>query len=177
MILETSRLLLRPWEETDAGELYRYASDPEIGPAAGWAVHTSPENSREIIRGVLSAPETYAVVLKETGRPVGSAGLQASTRPEAVAQGGKELEIGYWIGKPFWGRGYAPEVVAELLRRGFEDLDCNAIWCAHFAENSKSRRVIEKSGFRYVTSAETVDLLGVTHNELYYVMTRKEWRR
>ena len=75
MTIETERLLLRPWEAADAEELYKYARDPAVGPIAGWPPHTSVENSREIIRGVLSAPETYAVVLKETGLPVGSIGL------------------------------------------------------------------------------------------------------
>ena len=65
MILETERIILRPWRESDAGELYEYASDPQVGPIAGWPVHTSAENSREIIRDVLSAPETYAVILKK----------------------------------------------------------------------------------------------------------------
>ena len=50
MMLETERLLLRPWRESDAEDLYRYASDPNVGPIAGWPVHTSIENSREIIR-------------------------------------------------------------------------------------------------------------------------------
>lgn len=50
MILETERLILRPWCEDDANELYKYASDPEVGPPAGWLPHTSVENSREIIR-------------------------------------------------------------------------------------------------------------------------------
>lgn len=49
MILETERLILRPWCEDDANELYKYASDPEVGPPAGWLPHTSVENSREII--------------------------------------------------------------------------------------------------------------------------------
>ena len=72
MTLETERLILRPWSEDDAGELYKYAKDIDVGPMAGWPVHTSVENSREIIRTVLSAPETYAVCLKETGKPIGS---------------------------------------------------------------------------------------------------------
>lgn len=62
-MLETERLILRPWAEADAEALYKYAKDPEVGPIAGWPVHTSVENSREIIREVLSAPETYAVIL------------------------------------------------------------------------------------------------------------------
>ena len=72
MILETERLILRPWEEKDANDLFQYASNPEVGPIAGWPVHTSVENSREIIKSYLSAPEIYAIVLKETMQPVGS---------------------------------------------------------------------------------------------------------
>ena len=61
MEFTTERLILRPWKEEDAESLFKYAKDPEVGPVAGWPVHTSIENSREIIKNVLSAPETYAV--------------------------------------------------------------------------------------------------------------------
>ena len=61
MELFTERLILRPWNESDAEILYEYAKDDRVGPIAGWPVHTSVENSREIIKSVLSAPETYAV--------------------------------------------------------------------------------------------------------------------
>ncbi len=64
MGMETERLILRPWRESDAEALYDYARDERVGPIAGWPVHTSVENSREIIRDVLSAEETYAVVLR-----------------------------------------------------------------------------------------------------------------
>ena len=67
--LETKRLLLRPWREEDAPALYSYASDPLVGPAAGWLPHTSVENSRELIQTVLSEPETFAVVLRGPGDP------------------------------------------------------------------------------------------------------------
>ena len=63
--METERLILRPWREEDALPLYKYAKNPAVGPIAGWPPHTSVENSREVIRDILSAPETYAVVLKE----------------------------------------------------------------------------------------------------------------
>ena len=71
MTLETERLILRPWEEKDAEECYKYAKDPRVGPIAGWPVHTSVENSRQVIRDVLMVPETYAIVLKETDLPIG----------------------------------------------------------------------------------------------------------
>lgn len=73
--MKTERLILRPWTEEDAASLYKYAQNPNIGPIAGWPPHTSIENSREVIRDILSAPETYAVVLKETNEPIGSVGI------------------------------------------------------------------------------------------------------
>ena len=97
MILQTERLILRPWEETDAEECYRYAKDSRVGPAAGWPVHTSVENSRQIFRDVLMKPETYAIVLRETGLPVGSIGLHHND----LAERDDEAELGYWIGVPY----------------------------------------------------------------------------
>ena len=69
--METKRLILRRWNENDAEALYKYAQNPNIGPIAGWPPHTSVEDSRNVIRNILSAPETYAVVLKETQEPIG----------------------------------------------------------------------------------------------------------
>ena len=116
MILETERVILRPWAETDAEACYQYAKDPLVGPIAGWPVHTSVENSRQIIRDVLSAPETYTIVLKETGLPIGSIGLHRND----LAEKDDEMELGYWIGVPYWGRGLVPEAAREVLRHAFE---------------------------------------------------------
>ena len=143
MILHTQRLTLRPWTEADAETLFKYAADPEVGPAAGWAAHTSVEDSREIIRNVLSAEGTFAVCLKErSDAPVGSIGwFVRDGLPDGV-------EIGYWIGQPFWGQGYIPEATECLLDYLFTQTDCPRVWCSHFLGNEKSKRVIEKCGFR-----------------------------
>ena len=87
-MIETSRLILRPWQDEDAASLFRYASDSDIGPIAGWPPHTSVEHSLEIIRTVFSAPEVYAVVLKDTGEPVGCSELClpiVCTRPICIS--------------------------------------------------------------------------------------------
>ncbi len=150
MNLQTKRLILRKWQESDAESLYKYAQNPNIGPIAGWPPHTSIENSLEIIKNVLSADESYAVVLKETGEAIGSIGLMLSNseiRSAEIAE--KEGEIGYWIGEPFWGQGLIPEAVCELLRHAFEDLQLTAIWCGYYDGNEKSKRVQEKCGFIY----------------------------
>jgi RimJ/RimL family protein N-acetyltransferase len=155
MTLETTRLILRPWEESDAESLYKYASDPKVGPVAGWAVHTSVEYSLEIIRGVFSKPEIYAIVLKEVRHPVGCIGLMIGKAS------GKDIpdtqaEIGYWIGVPYWGRGLITEAAREMLRRGFEDLHLEKIWCNIYEENVRSYRVQEKCGFKFHHTTEKV---------------------
>ena len=91
MTLETERLILRPWCVDDAEDLYIYARDPDIGPPAGWPPHTSVENSREIIRNVLSAPDTFAVCLKENGKPIGSIGFHRKD----LAEMDDEYELGF----------------------------------------------------------------------------------
>lgn len=176
MILETERLVLRPWEEADAEDLYSYARHPEVGPIAGWAVHTDVENSREIIRGILSAPETYAVVLKETGRPVGSIGLMLG-KASNIGIPETEGEIGCWIGVPYWGRGLIPEAVRELMRHGFEELNLERIWYGYFDGNIKSKRVQEKCGFHYHHTAENVPcaIEGVLRTEHITCISKDEW--
>lgn len=177
MILETERMILRPWEEEDAEDLYKYASNPEVGPAAGWPVHTSVENSRAVIREVFSAPETYAVVLKETGHPVGCIGLLIG-KASNFGIPDTEGEIGYWIGVPFWGQGLIPEAVQEMLRYGFEELKLKKIWCGYFDNNVKSKRVQEKCGFRYHHSNKDVywELTDDIRTEHVSCLTEEEWK-
>lgn len=175
MILQTKRLILRPWSENDAEELYKYASDPEVGPPAGWPPHTSVENSREIIRTVLSAPETYAVCLKENGKPIGSVGLHRND----LAEKDDEYELGYWIGKPFWGQSLIPEASRELLRYAFEDLGMNRIWCGYYDGNEKSLRVQEKLGFvfHHTTEGLEVKLLNEIRTGHSSLMTKERWQK
>jgi RimJ/RimL family protein N-acetyltransferase len=175
MILQTKRLILRPWSENDAEESYKYASDPEVGPPAGWPPHTSVENSREIIRTVLSAPETYAVCLKENSKPIGSVGLHRND----LAEKDDEYELGYWIGKPFWGQGLIPEASRELLRYAFEDLGMSRIWCGYYDGNEKSRRVQEKLGFvfHHTTEGLEVKLLNEIRTGHSSLMTKERWQK
>ena len=173
MILETERIILRPWEETDAEECYKYAKDPMVGPPCGWPVHTDVEHSRQVIRDVLMDPETFAIVLKETGLPVGSIGLHRND----VAKKEDELELGFWIGAPYWGQGLVPEAAREILRYAFEDLKLNRVWCCYYEGNEKSKRAQEKLGFKYQWTSENVPvkLLGETRTGYVNLMTKEEW--
>lgn len=176
--LETERLMLRPWREDDAEELYRYAKDPHIGPIAGWPPHTSVENSRDIIRDVLSASETYAVVLKETGFPVGSVGLLFGEAAN-LKIADDEAEVGYWIGLPHWGRGLIPEAVRELERHAFDELGLQGLWCSCDDTNAQSKRVMEKCGFAYHHTEEGVpcELMGDVRTEHFTYLPKEHWAR
>lgn len=175
--LSTARLVLRRWREDDAVALYKYASHPDVGPIAGWPPHTSVEHSREIIRTVFAAPETYAVVLKETGEPVGSVGIMFADGMHSAAMKAGEAEIGYWIGVPYWGQGLIPEAVDCLLHRCFADLNLSAVWCGYYDGNRQSRRVMEKCGFKFHhTEPEKMSPLGDMRTEHFMRMTRDEWK-
>ncbi|MDD3221541.1 MAG: N-acetyltransferase [Clostridia bacterium] len=175
--LTTERLILRPWLESDAGDLYTYAKDPLVGPIAGWPPHTSVENSLEIIRNVLAVPETYAVCRKEDNRAIGSIGLMVG-KASNLDLPETEGEIGYWVGVPFWGRGYIPEATEELIRHGFEDLNLEKLWCGYFDGNTKSKRVQEKCHFKYHHTNENVywALMDDIRTEHITCLAREAWK-
>jgi len=177
--LHTERLILRPWQESDAESLYRYAQNPNVGPIAGWPPHTSVENSRAIIRTILVGDESYAIVLRETGEAIGSIGLiTVSCDAQYVTISSDEREVGFWIGEPFWGRGLVPEALAELLRHAFEDLHLAAVWCGYYDGNRKSQRAQEKCGFTYhhTEPNQRVLPLNETRTEHFTRLTRAQWQ-
>lgn len=172
-VLETKRTILRPFAMDDAEDVYAYCSDLRVGPIAGWKPHESLEESREIIRTVFSAPDVFAVVDRETGRVIGSAGFVTPSRGEAHE--GRSQEIGYALSPDYWGRGLMPEVVEELLRYGFQALGLDEIWVTHYQENHQSRRVIEKSGFLYAFTESLSDEFFPDRPTCFYFITRELW--
>lgn len=148
MDIHTDRLALRPWDDADAPALFELARDPRVGTAAGWPPHTAVEESLEIIRNVLRGPEQYAIARKD-GTLVGAIGLIGHERCSYV-EAEDEFSVGYWIGAPFWGHGYAPEALRALMEHAKRDLAARAIWADHFEQNEASHRVMEKCGLEYV---------------------------
>ena len=175
-MLETERLTFRTWTPGDAEELYRLAKDPEVGPIAGWPPHTSVENSRDVIKNVLAVPETYAIILKETGLPVGAISLKLGDATD-MTDAEDECELGYWLGVPYWGKGLMTEAGKAILRHAFLDLGMQAVWCGYYDGNQRSKRVQEKLGFRYhhTTQNVPVPLLGETRTGHANYLTREDW--
>lgn len=148
IIIETERLIMRRWREDDAMVLFRYASDARVSELALWPRHTSVDMSLWVIREVfMPNPHSFAIVLRESGEPVGCIGLVPEGDEHHAVRDG-EMEVGYWIGYPYWNRG----LVTEALR-AFTDEYCRSalglqsLLITTDIRNAGSQRVAEKAGF------------------------------
>ena len=145
--METNRIILRPWCDSDAEVLYKWASDPDVGPRAGWPPHQNVEESLEIIRTVFNdVLHTWAIVLKETDEPIGAMGYGPSCECDLPAREGEPL-IGYWVAKPYWNKGICTEALRLMLDHIRESTDIQSLISGHFVDNPASGRVMEKCGF------------------------------
>ena len=174
--METERLILRRWEDSDAEDLFKYASDSDVGPIAGWPPHQSIDESRDVIKNVLNGAEVYAVCLKEDEKAIGAIELKLNGHTDMTDRD-DECELGYWLGKPFWGQGIMPEAVKEMLRHAFEDCGMQKVWIGYYEGNTKSKRVQEKCGFKYQWRSENVDVPLMHEKRTGHVslMTKEDW--
>lgn len=145
--MKTNRITLRPWQESDAETLFKYASDPEVGPRAGWPVHKSREESLDVIRNIFSNDHTWAIELNETGEAIGCMGYYTSAESN-IGIGTDDAEIGYWVGKPYWNKGICTEALRLMIDYCFDVKGFHALWCDYFVDNPASGRVMEKCGFQ-----------------------------
>lgn len=184
--ITTDRLVLRPWRMDDAPALFRYASDPEVGPAAGWAPHASVEESQRVLWDVLLACESFAITVRAAERPdepVGAIALRPCDASghmldDRAWDGVRDANVGYWIGRPFWSHGYMTEALAAVERHAFLDLGLDALWADYYEGNRRSSRVQAKARMlRHHDLPHEVDLLGKVHHATMNRITRTEWER
>jgi [ribosomal protein S5]-alanine N-acetyltransferase len=146
--LETARLVLRPFVPGDAEDVARLAGAREIAATTLFIPH--PYSVADAEKWLATHQETFdagrgvnfALTLRGSGKLVGSVGLTVDREHE-------KAELGYWVGVPFWGKGYATEAAGAVVRHGFEGLGLNRVWAYHYARNRSSGRVLEKIGMRY----------------------------
>lgn len=175
--IETERLYLRNWTPSDSEDLYEYGKSPLVGPSAGWPPHKSVQESREIIDVFIRNDDVLAVELKSEGKVIGGVGLHHRT-PDQMRRHLNQREIGYVLNPGYWGNGYIPEAVYGLLDIGFHRMNLDLIWCGHFEENLKSKRVNEKCGFNFQFKKNTS--LRLMNNRKvvtwYYSLTKEEYQ-
>lgn len=172
-VLTTERLILRPYEESDAESLYQYAKDPLVGPVAGWAPHESVESSLEIIRDLFFPSGAWAIVLKETGEHIGTIALEEDRRRPDIPS----KEIGYSLASKYWGRGIMTEACKEVVRYAFQELDLYILAICTSRTNERSAGVIENCGFKQEGTERACYCIydGSFRDSRIYSLLKSEW--
>ena len=143
--LETPRLRLRKLTMRDASDMYRYCQDREVARHVLWEAHTSILETRAYIRYNLyqyrsGEPGSWGIVLRETGRVVGTIGYMSYNADNST------VEIGYSLAREQWSKGLMTEALRAVIDETFRTLKVHRIEAMHFTDNPASGRVMEKCG-------------------------------
>jgi ribosomal-protein-alanine N-acetyltransferase len=174
--LTTERLVLRALLPNDAADLYRHASNPNVTRYTTWDAHTSIAQSESFIseyakgQYLQAIPEPIAMTLRAPpGELIGVIGCTWARREHFC------MELGYWVGEPHWGRGYAAEAAKALVTSVFATYTVERVQAHCIAENVSSARVLEKIGMKYEgTARSAIYLRGRFHDIRWFAITRGE---
>ena len=172
-ILETKRMILRPWKIEDLDDFYEYAQNPKVGPGAGWEPHKNKEVSLKILESFIEKDEVRAIVYKENGKVIGSLGVHCDKKREGV----RGKMIGYVLSEAYWGRGLMSEAVREVIKNLFEEEKLDIISCYHYPFNIRSKIVIEKCGFKYEGTLRLASRIydGSIYDHACYSITKEDY--
>jgi [ribosomal protein S5]-alanine N-acetyltransferase len=172
-LLHSARLVLRAFTKADAAEIQNLANNKEVGGIIGLPQPYLLEHAQEwieiqpeLIR--LGTEYPLAIVEKTSNELVGTITLR-------VDKNHFKGELGYWIGRPYWGKGFATEAVKRMISFGFEDLELNKIWASALSRNKGSLAVLQKAGLwdegtlkqdRFISGEfEDINLYGIVREE------------
>ncbi len=170
MILETDRIKLRHWKESDANDLYEAAKNPNIGLNAGWTPHKDINESKEIIKTIFNNDSVYAIELKTNEKVIGCIGYLTNDKSNLKNLKENEVEVGYWISEDYWNKGICTEALKLLIKYCFDIKKYNIIWGTYFLDNLASGRVMEKCGFQKTKDQIYLENLKEGKNRLVQIM-------
>jgi ribosomal-protein-alanine N-acetyltransferase len=146
--LTSQRLILRPFRVQDAAAVQVLVGDRDIAANTLNIPHPYPEGQAErwiaTHEGRFERLEgaTFAIVPRDSEKLIGAIGLE-------INQQHNRAELGYWVGKPYWNRGFATEAVQAVLGYAFNALEMGRVYASHFRRNPASGRVMQKVGMRH----------------------------
>lgn len=171
--IETQRLILKKWEMSDLNDLYEYGKDPEIGPLCGWKPHESGDESAVILDMFIKTDNVWAIVYKENGKIIGGIDLKKDVKRSCD----DILELGYVLARDYWGKGLMTEAAEAVIKYGFEQMGLYGISCGHFPHNTRSKRVIEKCGFKHegILKHSYKIFDGTVYDQVCYLITKDDF--
>ena len=188
-VLETDRLILRNYKETDFDDYWEFASQPNVGPMAGWPPHTDKNNTRERLELEISKPNQFAIVVKDENKVIGSIEIMDCKTERYI---GNEFEpgckeIGMVLSEYYWNKGYATEALNEIMRYSFNELNIPSIFICHAKANIGSGKVQDKCGFKvigeypnyrtWIDGTDTSCIMRKMTQEEYFELQRNESRK
>lgn len=148
-VIQTDRLILRPFRNSDLDDFFEYAKVEGVGEKAGWKHHETKEETREILNKFIEYDKTFAVVLKDTNKLIGSIGVEKYSIEDKLSDldnlYGREL--GAVISKDYWNMGLMTEGLKAVIEYLFNEIDLDFIIAGYFDKNYASKRMQEKCGF------------------------------
>lgn len=148
--IETERLILRAFKQSDLEDFFEYAKVEGVGERAGWKHHESKDESQQILNSFIKHDKTFAIVLKENSKVIGSLGVEEYGMEEALTEffEYQGREIGYVLSKDYWGKGIMPEAAKAVINYLFNELNLDFLTCGYYDFNNQSKRVQEKCAFK-----------------------------
>ncbi|MFM1525349.1 MULTISPECIES: GNAT family N-acetyltransferase [Helcococcus] len=149
-IIETERLILRPFKQSDLDDFYEYASVDGVGQMAGWSPHENKDKSQEILNMFINGDKTFALFHKEDKRVIGSLGVEKYGSEDKLTEFDDYIgrELGFVLSKEYWGKGLMPEAVNAVINYLFNEFHYDFLTSGYFIFNNQSKRVQEKCGFK-----------------------------
>ena len=174
--IETERLILRPFRQTDLDDFYEYASEKGVGEMAGWKHHQNKEESQQILNRFIENDKTFAIVLKSNNKVIGSLGIEEYGMEDILTEFSNYIgrEIGYVLSKSYWGKGIMPEAVKAVIDYLFKVLNFDFLTCGYYDFNSQSKRVQEKCGFKPYRKLVIDTKLGTSETSILNLLLNPE---
>lgn len=175
-IIETERLVLRSFKQSDLSDFNEYASVDGVGERAGWKHHESIEESQQILSGFISQDKTFAILLKSNNKVIGSLGVEEYSLEDKLIEffDYKGREIGYVLSKEYWNKGIMTEAVKAVIEYLFKDCNLDFLLCGYYDFNIQSKRVQEKCGFRAYRKLLMDTKLGTKENATLNLLLNSE---
>ena len=172
-IIETDRLILRPFQQSDLQDFFEYASVEGVGEMAGWPHHESIEKTQEILNMFIEGDHDFAICLKSNGKVIGSLGVKEYGLEDKLTEffNYRGREIGYVLSKDYWGQGLMPEAVNAVIDYLFNTLGLDFLTCGYYLFNAQSKRVQKKCGFKPYRKLIMDTRMGTTESGILSLLT------
>lgn len=179
--LETERLLLRPFQESDLEDYYEYGSMEKVGPMAGWSPFSDRESARKRLILEMRKPFQFAIELKDEKKVIGSIVIREVKREYygSIHIEDNSREIGCVLSEKYWGNGYMPEAIREVLKYCFYNLHVACVYACYLVKNTQIGSMDGKCGLkpvgRLINDGEWID--GTTSDLTVVSITKEEFEK